>query len=34
VDLVPEILSTAQAHDLDNLRLGQALPMSGQPSEN
>jgi sulfonate transport system substrate-binding protein len=34
VGLVPEILSTAAAHDLDHLRLGQALPMSGQPAVN
>lgn len=34
VGLVPEILATAKAHELDDLRLGEALPMNGQPAEN
>jgi sulfonate transport system substrate-binding protein len=33
VGLVPEILSTASSYHLDNLRLGPALPLGGQPRE-
>jgi sulfonate transport system substrate-binding protein len=33
VGLVPEILSTAPAHALDDLRLGEALPMASHPGE-